>query len=519
MVSSTDTRMKKIINSVLLLGWGVCMISSCYGIKAEHYPELSPIQIVTQSDTINADLGVKLHYEGIAVASSLPVTYEWAYGLPAANTTVEQHQFSSRTILDTESPNIDYTFTHLGSYILRLKVDNGQSIAYKFFRLNVNSGLDEGVAILDNDASGNSSIRFLKTLTAEEKIRGAQELYSVQPTEGIKNGKQLYMSSYKLSGSTKDEAAFVIATDDADGTMYLFESRTMELVRSDVMSAWGTSFSSFSGEYGGAHDFGVFFNSTDGRVFRFDLVLGYLNDIANFPEGLTHAYLARNRSSATGATTNYPFFFGEDVVATRTTVSSGVKVYEQEGFKVVNMGMSRTWGDVYPLYVLLQSKTDPRSYRIQRANRISGGTTTWATVKDENDKEVLYHYDFTSSNLKMDSESKVVNTKRSNDVYYTYENAIYRWSLSAPPATAPTISLPAGEQIRDIAVNYMGRSAARDGQDPGEDLLYILTYNPGRSGDKKGSLYIYRFSDDTLVRAIEGIADNPVSVVYKYRVS
>ena len=511
--------MKRIIKHVLLAGAGAWLLASCYGVKAEHYPELSPIQIVAQSDTINADLGVELHYEGIAVASSLPVTYEWAYGLPAANTTVEQHQFASRTVLDTESPNIDYTFTHLGSYILRLKVDNGESIAYKFFRLNVNSGLDEGVAILDNDADGNVTIQFLKTLTAEEKIRGAQELFSVRPAEGMRNGKQLYMSSYKLSGATKDEAAFVVATDDAEGTMYLFESRTMELVRSDRMSAWGTSFSAFSGEYGGAHDFGVFFNSTDGRIFRFDLVLGYLNDIANFPEGLTHAYLARNRSTGAGATSNYPFFFGEDVLATRTTVSSGVKEYRQEGFKVGNMAMARTLGDAFPLYVLLQSKSDPQAYRIQRANRISGGTSTWATMKDENDQEVLYHYDFTSSDLKMDSQSKMVNTKCSGDVYYTYDNAIYRWSLSAPPATAPTITLPEGEQIRDIAVNYMGRSAAHDGQDPGEDLLYILTYNPARSGERKGSLYIYRFSDDTLLRSVEGIAENPVSIVYKYRVS
>ncbi|MBQ9529424.1 MAG: hypothetical protein IJR73_03600, partial [Bacteroidales bacterium] len=196
-------------------------------------------------------------------------------------------------------------------------------------------------------------------------------------------------------------------------------------------------------------------------------------------------------------------------------VSSGVKTYSQDGYKIVNMAIARTSSNLYPLYVLLRSQSDPNSYRIQRAYSKSGGSSTWATETDSNE---LWHYDFSSSELKMDGSSIMINTKKSSDVYYSFGNAVYRWSLSAPPATSPAIRLPEGEQIVDMCVNYMGPYAAKDGIDPGEDLLYILTFNPSRSG-KKGSLYIYRFSDDSLERSLEGICDNPQSVIYKYRIS
>lgn len=506
--------MRKTLGILITLA-ATLSLASCFGIKPEDYPALSPVRIISQSDTINADLGIMLHYEGISIESELPVSIEWAWGEPEKNTTVEQHRFASRTVLETTSPTIDHTFTKLGSYILRLRVDNGESVSYKFFRLNVNSGLDEGVAILDNDADGNTSIVFVKTLTKEESARGDQEIFNVTPVEGMRNGKSLYMSSYNVSSMKSEQAGLVVATADQDGTMYLFAPKTFELVMSDKLSGWGTGFAGFSGEYGGAHDFGLFFNGSDGRIFRFDLILGYLSDISNFPEGLTHAYNARTRSFATGATSNYPFFFSEDVIATRTTVSSGVKTYSQDGYKIVNMAIARTSSNLYPLYVLLRSQSDPNSYRIQRAYSKSGGSSTWATETDSNE---LWHYDFSSSELKMDDSSIMINTKKSSDVYYSFGNAVYRWSLSAPPATSPAIRLPEGEQIVDMCVNYMGPYAAKDGIDPGEDLLYILTFNPSRSG-KKGSLYIYRFSDDSLERSLEGICDNPQSVIYKYRIS
>lgn len=74
----------------------------------------------------------------------------------------------------------------------------------------------------------------------------------------------------------------------------------------------------------------------------------------------------------------------------------------------------------------------------------------------------------------MDENSIMVNSKNSSDVYYSYGNKIYRWSLtSAPPITAK-LTLPDGEIIRSMATNFMGDF----GDDTQETLLYVATYNP-----------------------------------------
>ena len=122
---------------------------------------------------------------------------------------------------------------------------------------------------------------------------------------------------------------------------------------------------------------------------------------------------------------------------------------------------------------------------------------------------------FTAPSVNIDGKSKFVNTTASSDVYYVHENAIYRWNLSSAPSAKPAITLPSGEIIRDIATNYKGRAYSSDG----EDLLYVATYNPQRSGEHKGSLFVYRFSDDSLASSYEGIFNDPVSVIYKYRIN
>ena len=63
---------------------------------------------------------------------------------------------------------------------------------------------------------------------------------------------------------------------------------------------------------------------------------------------------------------------------------------------------------------------------------------------------------------------------------------------------------PVGEEITTLGRSY------------DENYLYVGTYNPARSG-KKGSLYIYDFATQNLVKSYEGIVDKPVKILYKYR--
>ena len=124
------------------------MTTACFGIEDENYPELSPITITTKSDTINVQQGVMFSYSGLSVESAGDISYEWVYGAPANGTKISDHKFSSYEVISKDA-EINYTFPKIGTFLMRLKVDNGESILYHFFTLNVNASFAAGCAGAD----------------------------------------------------------------------------------------------------------------------------------------------------------------------------------------------------------------------------------------------------------------------------------------------------------------------------------------------------------------------------------
>ena len=166
------------------------------------------------------------------------------------------------------------------------------------------------------------------------------------------------------------------------------------------------------------------------------------------------------------------------------------------------MGISRS--SYSNIYILLRNNANSSRYKI-----VSQSYSTFG--RDGYERELL---EFENPDLKMDSHSKMVGVKKSNDLYYVYDNAIYRWGLTAQPSLSPAITLPDGEFVRDMCTNLLGK----DKRDDGEDKLIIATYNPARSG-KKGSVYIYDVLTQQLDERFEGICDDPAAVIYKYRLN
>jgi len=496
--------MKKILSYITIALFGVC-VASCFGIDKENYPSLTPVEIKTASDTINAALGVALVYEGISVSSEKECSYEWAYGPLASGSTAADHKFASIETISS-SRTIDYTFTKIGTYLLRLKVDNSESIEYKYFTLNVNSGYDEGICILCNDDSGNGSLTFIKTLTSEEKEKGEQEVFddvfgSINPAYKLKNATDIYMSNYTIKDV--DYSGLLIATNDGDGTIYDVEAKTFEMFAVQSMSEYGTYATEFGGEIASTSAFGSFFRGADGRIFRFDMQLGYLSEMTDITPNIERCYGALSASSSSAASSITNIMFNADTVCARVTATAGPRYLSFDGYNVVNVAATRYGTASKALHILLQSKADPTSYKTMTTAVGNSACRTSAAGRS-----------FTIKDLKMDRGSKMVNVKASNDVYYTYDNAIYRWGLTTAPGSSPAISVPSGEVIVDFASNFMGKAKGSDG----ENLLYIATYNPSRSG-KKGSLYVVDLSVDEIVKSYEGICDTPVSVIYKYRVN
>ena len=133
----------------------------CYGLDDEDLKDLSAISVDAVSDVINAKSGIPLNYTGIKISSDndLPVTIDRAHG--TSNPTATSYPITDKLITISDKLEIDYTFTKVGTYSLRLKVDNGESIVYKFFDLNVNSGLDEGILVLNNDEKCNGKLTLI----------------------------------------------------------------------------------------------------------------------------------------------------------------------------------------------------------------------------------------------------------------------------------------------------------------------------------------------------------------------
>ena len=148
----------------------------------------------------------------------------------------------------------------------------------------------------------------------------------------------------------------------------------------------------------------------------------------------------------------------------------------------------------------MQSETDPTAYTIKYT---TGSLGSYKAVKD-----------FTAEKLNMDKNSIMVNAKNSADVYYSYDNKVWRWGLTAAPSENPvnTITIPDGEVITAMGTNFMGDFP--DGTD--ESLLYVATYNEGTG---KGSLYVYDILTETLVTSYKDVCSGrPVKLLYKYRI-
>lgn len=73
--------------------------------------------------------------------------------------------------------------------------------------------------------------------------------------------------------------------------------------------------------------------------------------------------------------------------------------------------------------------------------------------------------------------------------------------------------IPEGEQI--CAMNNFANFADVS-QNVDDTKLIVATCNPDRPGDKKGSVYVFDLTDNSMVEKYEGCCDKPVKVRYKY---
>lgn len=475
---------------------------SCFGIDEGNYKELAPITFNEVSSVVDVDLGQELVFDKLQVTSEKPVEFQWAYGPKKVNAAKDEWDMESIEVISND-PQIRYTFKKLGQFILRLRVDNGESIEYKYFTLNVNSGLDEGLCILNNDAEGNSALTFIKKRTEDEVAANEQEIWpdvfkTINPDQSITNATDIFMSFHEKNGVF---AQILISTNDERGTIYKLEPKTFALMAMNRMQeVVGTYCVGFTGHNasGATYNY-TLMRGANGHTYRYDLFGDFIGErfdatAAGLVTGqYTMIYSSNNKYTSTNQ---------KSMLYNETTLfqpgSGKVTAVTLDGYKVINLASDR---DANKTYVLMQSEADPTAYTIKYT---TGTLAAYKAVKD-----------FTAATLNMDKNSIMVNAKNSADVYYNYNNKVWRWGLTTAPSEShvSTIVIPEGETITAMGTNFMGDFP--DGTD--ESLLYVATYNESTG---KGSVYVYDILTEALVTSYKDVCNGrPVKLLYKYRIS
>ena len=493
--------MKRYISAIAIAVTSLLLVS-CFGIDEGNYKELAPITFNEVSSVVDVDLGQELVFDKLQVTSEKPVEFQWAYGPKKVNAAKDEWDMESIEVISND-PQIRYTFKKLGQFILRLRVDNGESIEYKYFTLNVNSGLDEGLCILNNDAEGNSALTFIKKRTEDEVAANDQEIWSdvfktINPDQSITNATDIFMSFHEKNGVF---AQILISTNDERGTIYKLEPKTFALMAMNRMQeVVGTYCAGFTGHNasGATYNY-TLMRGANGHTYRYDLFGDFIGERFD----ATAAGLVTGQYTMIYSSNNkYPSTNQKSMLYNETTLfqpgSGKVTAVTLDGYKVINLASDR---DANKTYVLMQSDADPESFTIKSTN---GSLSKYANVKD-----------FTAEKLNMDKNSIMVNAKNSADVYYNFENKVWRWGLTTAPSESPvsTIVIPEGETITAMGTNFMGDFP--DGTD--ESLLYVATYNESTG---KGSLYVYDILTEALVTSYKDVCNGrPVKLLYKYRIS
>ena len=148
-------------------------------------------------EVIYAKATETLRLDGIRIesANDREVACEWAYGKPEGD-----FPGMADSIYLSDSPTLDYTFNSAGSYLLRLKVYNGESVGFHYYELRVQAGFDEGYLILCNDEEGKGSMAFVKKRSPQEEAEGAQEVWedllaTINPSYAFRDLRDDYVFS------------------------------------------------------------------------------------------------------------------------------------------------------------------------------------------------------------------------------------------------------------------------------------------------------------------------------------
>ena len=456
-----------------LFGLGACLDDqSSLGDR-----ELSEITISAPHDTLTAYFGEEFVVSHLSVEQSgeeLPLAYEWSYG--TLNT--DEDGMASYPIKDSlhivsHDPELKYAFRELGTFGLRLRVDNGETIRYKYFVLQVDTEFSEGITILSRDGDGKGRVSFMRTLTKEEINTGKVPVFRTDIMELINPGTKME----DVTDMVQVNNRLLVCSGDA-GRIYNMDSRTFDV---EGMTSFkelypGCAFVKFAGVSANNN---IYLVSRDRRGYVYDYVLDELMLTEYFKDLDVDAAVSVDR----------PVFVNYETFVFYSPSLGGVTSSLNRYVDFNIWGICAVGSSVY---VMATYKVMP-SYIYLSQTTFSLGNPT-----------ILQFYDSPVS-LKVNRNSLLAGSKSCSCLYYTCEDGIYYWDLKKQLSTTPVISIPVGMEITSLSMNSDGT------------LLYVGLHEKEGTEALKGHLYVYDVKTSTLISQYHNIADKPVAIIYKER--
>ncbi len=491
----------KRLQLLILAALAVSVVSCNYGIPDTDYKTLAPIEIVADNN-VYAKQGVEFVFD-YEVKSDREVSYEWCYG--AINGSFPQMRDS---MVISHTKEINHTFLVPGNYVLRLKADNGESCIFKYFNFTVQAGFDRGIMVLCENEQGEGSLGFIKYRTPQEIADGEQYIWddileTLNPDMDLKNPTDIYLTSYK------DTKSLIIGSKNP-ARVYKFNPATVELESVQKMDEEypGSEPLQFIGEYSASADYYCFIASSDTYVYRYDFYADLVGLRSNSMAPVTKGYQGYDGSA------KKPFLYSDTHIL--YPASSAKEYAAPDTLKIVNMAYMRTTSATKKLNIILQSRKEPSHYYTR-----NGTTSLGSSVNNTGGSF------WAKGEVALDENSIMVTTAANQYAYYNFNDKIYRWdvtNLSNVNVTIPLVGdyqkmpdgssmIPEGEQIcaMNNFVNFADVS-----QNVDDTKLIVATYNPNRPGDKKGSVYVFDLTNNSLIEKYEGCFDKPVKVCYKF---
>lgn len=463
--------MKKGIISILLIAWGFTSCIKDHTTDAD--PMFSSITILSDYDTLSVNLSeplvysVKIDQEG----KTLPVAYEWAYATYNTNDKTGYPAKDSLRVISNEA-ELRYTFRKLGTYYLRLKVDNGEAIAFKGFVLNVSTPYDEGITILSEDAAGKPRVSFMKTLSRQEIDAGIKQEFVTdvltKENPDITIGACTDLAQY---------GNYLLLAEKDKGLIYKLNAKTFGVMYENKVREIVPGFTCIELAGSGTKNWMI---TADGNAYRYDLVLDEVL-VIDQALGLDIEGYHWGYSSSYQYFLNYTNSMIYSPGVNLSTSGTSFKDYHILG--LVHYTITK-------LYTITVSRDDP-----------SKGVVFTSSGSFKNPK-VLINFD--AKDLKLDRHSTILYSSVYKYAYYNYGKGIYRWNCTGQLPNVPIVELTGNKEITALDM------------DPEKKLLYVCFVDNDRT-DLKGGLFIYNLDDFTLESVYEGIADRPLRVFYKVK--